>query len=154
MDRCDKISAVRILDCFDHQFLEAIRPLLFSISKIPKRAKHGSPEPAESFLPANPLAASQRKSRSARTAITREIAFAAGRSAARDEYHDRVTTLEAQVQTLQAELTLAHTELSRTQDALAATRGQLAAAQLNQAPPRPPVAPASPYLQKIPRKQP
>ena len=132
---------------------QSIPSPLESSRKISKRTRPGSPEPAAQALPGNPLAAVQRKRRSQRTQTTREIAFAAGRSAARDEFHERVTTLEAQVQTLQAELASAQTELLHTQETLAATRSQLAVAQLLQAAPRPTVASGSPYLHQVPRKQ-
>jgi len=130
--------------------------LLESSPKISKRTRPGSPEPADQTPPPNPLATVQRNSRSQRTKTTREIAFAAGRSAARDEFHEQVTSLEAQVQALQAELASAQSELHSTQETLAATRAQpeLAVAQLLRQAPRPPVAPASAYLPRVPRKQP
>ena len=153
VDQFDGILAVRILDCSDHQFLEAVRILSLGNSKIPKRDHPCSSKPdlEDRHPPANPLAAVSRKSRKQRTAITRELAFENGRAAARAEFQQRVNTLEGQVKSLQAELAAAHTELSATQGDLASTKRQLEVARLNQPPPRPTVASASAYLQRIPR---
>ena len=139
-------------------------------SKIPKRTKggspksrdrFGSPEPSDSgsALPANPLNNVQRKKRRHRTQITREIAFAEGRSAARDEYHEKVTGLEATVASLEEKLARSETTLSAKNEELAVARAeisilkdQLRAAQLLLPVSRPPICSPSPYLPSIPRK--
>ncbi len=71
-----------------------------------------------------------------------------------DALSDLCRSQASQISTLQVELASSQSDLHSTQEALAATRAQLAVAQLLLPAPRPPVASASPYLAKVPRKHP